>query len=56
MKDISPENGENEVLLPFWLSKPIIDDDQIQKHWLCIQKKIKAELSENNSEMPKDDK
>lgn len=50
MKDITPNNDEDEVLLPFWLSKQPIDEKQIQEHWLRVKEKITVELSENNTD------
>lgn len=56
MKDITPNKDEDEVLLPFWLSKQAIDEEQIQEHWLRIKEKITSELSENNTDASEDEK
>jgi hypothetical protein len=55
MKDKTPNNDEDEVLLPFWLSKQPIDEKQIQEHWLRIKEKIADELSENDTDKSKDE-
>jgi len=55
MKDIPPNNDDDDVLLPFWLSKQAIDEEQIREHWLRIKKKITNELSENNTDKSDDE-
>jgi hypothetical protein len=50
MKGTKPVNNEDEIKLPFSLSKKATDEKKIKDHWRRIKEKIDAVKSENKDD------